>query len=137
MGENPTETLSEIEASRQRLQQDIDLLAARLPEADELERRAKIAGAIAAAAGIGLTVAYVSSKRALENRRRHKEAERQAEALADVLAERRFLVQEGPTADVTVELDDDARQTLTLAALAAAVTAMVVAVARAVSRRGD
>lgn len=88
MGQNATETLSEIEASRQRLQSDIDVLQQRLPSGDDLAEQMKTVGALAAAAGVGLIVVYVLTKRSISRRSRYRDARRQADALADVLEER-------------------------------------------------
>ncbi|MDX1622240.1 MAG: hypothetical protein R3320_14680 [Nitriliruptorales bacterium] len=137
MGENATETLSEIEASRQRLQQDIDLLQARLPQGDDLTQQAKVAGGVAAAATVGLVLAYIGSKRALKNRRRHKEAQRQADALVDVLAERDVQLGSRVVEQPVIEFPTRSDDTVSIAALAAALTALVMTIVQFVSRRKD
>lgn len=140
MGQNPTETLSEIEAARQRLQQDIDVLEQRLPPADELMEQMKIVGAVAAAALVGGIALYGTAKRSAEQRRLRKEAERQADALADVLAERRLAVEPDVVAPdrqvIEVRTAGGGGDATGIVALVAALTALAVTIAQFVSRRG-
>lgn len=139
MGQDATETLSEIEASRQRVQQDIDLLTSRLPDGDQLAEQAKIVGGVAAAAGVGLAVLYMTSKRSLAKRRRHREATRQAEALADVLAERDIPLGQTVLERPVLELQpsNGSSDTLNVATLIASLAALAITVAQFLSRKQD
>jgi hypothetical protein len=83
VGDPAAATLSEIEASRARLASDIDALAARIPEQDELAARARRYGGAAAGAGVGLAVLVVLAKR----RSRARDRERHARDTARFLAE--------------------------------------------------
>lgn len=134
MGQNATETLSEIEASRQRLQNDLDVLQQRLPEGDDLIQQAKVVGGAAAAAGVGLIVLYAVTKRSLAERRRHKDAVRQADALAEVLGERQILAEHEIRERPVVEIEPRSNGTST-AALLAALAALAMTVVQFLSRR--
>lgn len=94
MGHDATTTLSEIEAARQRLQRDIDLLEQRFRAGSDLRRQAIALGSAAAAAGVGLLVVVAVAGRRLRRRAEHRLAREQAHALADVLQARRLLARE-------------------------------------------
>lgn len=85
MGHDATATLSEIEAARQRLQHDIDLLEHRTRR--DLRQELVVMGSIAAASGVGVILAVVLARRGLHRRAEHRRAQRQAAVLADVLEE--------------------------------------------------
>lgn len=85
MGDNPAQTLSEIEASRQRLESDIDALAARMPQKDELVDQAKLYGGAAAGAGVGLVVLVMMLKKRSAKKERRRHARETAEALAEIM----------------------------------------------------
>lgn len=85
MGQNATETMSEIEATRQRLQRDLEILESRLPDRDDLAEQAKAVGGAVAGAGVAVTVLYLLAKRKMEKRSRYRDARLQAEALEKVL----------------------------------------------------
>ena len=85
MGDNPAQTLSEIEASRQRLESDIDVLAARLPQKDVLVDQAKLYGGAAAGAGVGLIALVVAMKKRSATKDRQRQARATAEALAEIM----------------------------------------------------
>ena len=85
MGDNPAQTLSEIEASRQRLESDIDVLAARLPQKDVLVDQAKLYGGAAAGAGVGLIALVVAMKKRSATKDRQRQARETAEALAEIM----------------------------------------------------
>ncbi|MBW3620033.1 MAG: hypothetical protein KY461_07300 [Actinobacteria bacterium] len=85
MGDNPAQTLSEIEASRQRLESDIDVLAARLPQKDVLADQAKLYGGAAAGAGVGLIALVVAMKKRSATKDRQRQARETAEALAEIM----------------------------------------------------
>lgn len=85
MGDNAAETLNEIEASRQRLGSDIDALAARVPEKDELVEKAKVYGGAAAGAGVGLVALTMALKRRSAKKERQRHARETAEALAEIM----------------------------------------------------
>lgn len=87
MGETAAETLSEIEASRARIQTDLEVLDARLPDRDELIDRAKAAAGVAAGGLVGLLLLVLFGRRRLHARADRKEARRHAEALAEVLGD--------------------------------------------------
>ena len=82
MGETPAETLSEIEITRSKIEQDLDVLEERLPERDRLTQQAKQLGMAAAGGGVGLTVLWLLVRRWRHNRADERRAERQAELLA-------------------------------------------------------
>ena len=85
MGDNAAETLSEIEASRQRLGSDIDALAARVPDKDELVDQAKLYGGAAAGAGVGLIALIIALKKRSAKKERQQHARETAEALAEIM----------------------------------------------------
>lgn len=85
MGDNPAQTLSEIEASRQRLESDIDALAARMPQKDELVDKAKVYGGAAAGAGVGLMMLVMMLKKRSATKERRRHARETAEALAEIM----------------------------------------------------
>ena len=88
MGDNAAETLKEIEASRQRLQHDIDVLSARLPSGHDLETQLRQSALVAAASSVGVIVLYLTVRRLFRSRRRRRDAKRQAELISEVLADR-------------------------------------------------
>jgi hypothetical protein len=85
VGDTATETLSEIDATRQRLGSDIDALEARIPDRDELADQAKVYGGAAAGAGVAILalISALKKRRATKERRRH--ARDTAEALAEIM----------------------------------------------------
>lgn len=89
MGATATDTLTEIEATRAKLDDDLRVLQSRVPSRDELLDQVKEYGTAygpqigAGAAAVGLTGLVAS--RAARNRRLRKDAERQAAAFAKVL----------------------------------------------------
>jgi hypothetical protein len=85
VGDNAAETLSEIEASRQRLESDIDALAARLPQKDELVDQAKVYGGAAAGATVGLVGLVIALKKRSATKERQRHARETAEALAEIM----------------------------------------------------
>lgn len=121
MGETAAETLSEIEASRARLANDLDVLDRRLPEGDELVRQAKLYGGAAAGGLLALVAMGLLGKRRMTKRGYRKEARRQAEALAEVLEDGLVL-----TPKVTHETRSGSAGPIALAAAAAALGLSVV-----------
>lgn len=87
MGHDATTTLSEIEAARQRLQRDVDVLEARLRDGDVRGRLIRL-GAVTTAAGLGLFVLTAVTRRRLRWRAERRRDRRQAAALAEALEAR-------------------------------------------------
>lgn len=122
MGQDATATLSEIEAARQRLEQDIDELDRRARPEHDLPEQAQRVAAGAIAAGVGLTVLVAVTRRRLHARQEHRHVRLQAEALADVLEERRLAARPRLADD---DLLADARGGAALLVGAAAIGALV------------
>lgn len=131
MGQDATATLSEIEAARQRLQRDIDVLEQRLRPGSDLRHQAIMVGGAATAAGAGLLVIGGAARRRLRRRAEHRHARVQAEALADVLAAR-DLAPFGRD-----DLGASRAGTTSTVALVAALMALAVSIAQFVARRAD
>ena len=121
MGQDATETLSEIEAARQRLERDVVVLEDRL--GNGLRDQARRTAGVVAVTGAGLLVATGLVRRRLHRRTEHRRAHIQAEAVADVLRAR----DRGSTrhareiADASVEDQASMALLVSLAALAASV----------------
>lgn len=130
MGQDATATLSEIEAARHRLEQDIDELDRRARPEHDLPEQAQRLAVAAGAGGVGLALAVGLVRRRLRARREHRHVHLQAEALADILEQRRLVG--GGVAGLDGDLSRDAR---TGAVMLAAATALGALVARVVSRR--
>ena len=130
MGQDATATLSEIEAARQRLEQDIDELDRRARPEHDLPEQARRVGVAAAAAGVGLAMVVGLTRRRWRVHREHRHARLQAEALADVLQERRL----AGRAVVVGDEDDLLRDARGGAAMLVAAAALGALVARGVGR---
>lgn len=133
MGQDATATLSEIEAARQRLQHDVDVLEERLRPGSDLREQAMAMGGVAAAAGVGLLVATGVTRRRLRRRAEQRHARLQADAVADVL-EARGLIPVGAQGDERIATPAVASSTL---ALLAAMAALVASIVQYVARRPD
>lgn len=135
MGQDATATLSEIEAARQRLQRDVDVLDERLRPGSDLRAQAITMGGVAAAAGVGLVVVAGVTRRRLRGRAERRHARVQADAVADVL-EARGLALPTPGSGARVATPAEATSTVAvLAALAALVASIVQFPARRSNRR--
>lgn len=92
MGTTASETLSELEAARAKLERDLEELLDRMPEGEVIAQRAKlVGGAAAAVALIGVLVAKRSA-RTRADRATYHQARLGAQALADAFAETRAAV---------------------------------------------
>lgn len=134
MGQDATATLSEIEAARQRLQHDVDVLEARLRPGSDLREQAMAMGGVAAAAGVGLLVAAGVTRRRLRRRAAQRHARLQADAVADVLEARGLMPLRTP-GDERIATPAPASSTLALSAALAALAALGASIVRYVARR--
>ena len=130
MGQDATATLSEIEAARQRLEKDIDELDRRARPEHDLPEQARRLGVAAAAVGVGLAVVTGLTRRRWRVHREHRHARLQAEALADVLEQRRLVGR----ALLGGDQDDLVRDARSGLAMLAAATALGALLGRSVGR---
>lgn len=126
MGDTAAETLSEIEATRQRLETDLTALEARLPEKDEIAEKAKLYGA---AAGGGL-VALIGLILGLKKRSATKERQRHARETAEHLAQ----MMDAIPVEATAHVRHESSRTGVLA-LIAALAGVAISVANALQQR--
>lgn len=133
MGQDATATLSEIEAARQRLQRDVDVLEERLRPGSDLREQAIMMGGATAAAGLGLIVVGGVTRRRLRRRAERRHARVQADAVADVL-EARGLAPLRPGPPERVATPAEATSTV---ALLVALVALVASIARFAARRSN
>ena len=124
MGQDATATLSEIEAARQRLERDVDVLEERV-RPDDLAERAQKIGAAAAAGSLGLLVIGGVARHRLRQRSEEHHARVQAEALASALDETRASRRPRRPEDVSPE---EATSTVALLAALAALAATILQV---------
>lgn len=132
MGQDATATLSEIEAARQRLQHDVDLLEERV-HPDDLRARARQVGIIAAASGLGVVVVTGLVRRRLHHRAEEHHARVQAQALATALDEVR---RERDTPERASRPDEPSPEEVTsVVTLLAALAALAATVIQVIGRR--
>ncbi len=130
MGQDATATLSEIEAARQRLEQDIDELDRRARPEHDLPEQAQRLAVAAAAGGVSLAVVVGLVRRRLRVRREQRHMREHADVLAEVLQQRRLVRR--PFAGSDDDLSHDATVGAVSLAAAAGVGALL---ARLLGRR--
>lgn len=126
MGDDAAETLSEIEATRQRLETDLSALEARLPEKDELAKKAKIYGGAAAGGVLGLVVLTIGMKKRSSTKERQRHARDTAEHLATMM--------DAIPVEATAHVRHESGRTGVLA-LVAALAGIAISVANALQQR--
>lgn len=126
MGDTAAETLSEIDASRQRLESDLAALEARLPDKDELATQAKVYGGAAVGVFLGLIGLILSLKRRSERRDRERHARETARALAEIM--------DVIPVEATARVDHASSRTGPIA-LVAAIAGLVIAIANGLRSR--
>lgn len=130
MGQDATATLSEIEAARQRLERDVDVLEERVGR--RLREQAIATGRAAAVVGVGVVVVGGGARRRLRRRAERRRARMQAEALADVLEARHGDRRDG---DGRTPTPGEFGSSLALLAAIVALVATIVQVVGRTSRR--